>query len=158
MWIVFGHKVTTERVPNGRSVERDCGQCHERTMFYERRSTESIQLYFLNVLKYGERTVMACGACGALYGTDEMGTTRDSALDGITKATQRAGEAALGAARGVFDKARALAREQLGETHDAQPQPPPSADYDDPLKEEDDALEARFRELEKKGGKVRIGD
>jgi hypothetical protein len=38
MWIVLGHKVTTERVPNGIVVERTCASCGERAMFYERRA------------------------------------------------------------------------------------------------------------------------
>ena len=42
-------------------------------MFYERRAMTKLQLYFIDILDYGKRRVMACGACGELYATDELG-------------------------------------------------------------------------------------
>lgn len=73
MWIVVGHRVKTERVAGGARVERECGSCGEEATFYERRVVSTFRLYFVDVFDYGKRRVMACGACGALYETDEHG-------------------------------------------------------------------------------------
>ena len=102
MWLVIGTREKTERVPNGRQVERHCSECGEVAMFYERRAVSTLQLYFLNVVDYRSRIVMACGACGALRSDSE-------------------------------------------ERRPAEPQA-----TDDPLADEDAALEARFKELEKR--------
>jgi hypothetical protein len=104
VWIVIGNRTKTERVPGGVSVERRCPACGEVSTFYERRAVRTFRLYFLDVFDYDEQRVMACGACGTLYATDEHGapsaaTARgwkealDSAADRVGGAVSRAGEA-----------------------------------------------------------------
>jgi hypothetical protein len=159
MWIIFGTKVETERVPNGARAERRCEKCGEVAMFYERRAVSKLQLYFLDVLDYASRRVMACGACGALYGTDEVGAP-DAAfqLPGAAKdAAARVGEAAR-EGWGRLREAGGRALEELGgrPAEGARGPGPDAADATaDPLADDDAALEAKFRELEKK---YRVGD
>ncbi len=73
MWIVFGNGVKTTRVPGGARVERHCEQCGELASFYEKEVTSTFRLYFVDIFDYERHRVMACGCCGACYGTDELG-------------------------------------------------------------------------------------
>lgn len=148
MWVVFGTKVTTERVPNGRRVERHCDKCGELAMFYERRAMTKLQLYFIDILDYGKRRVMACGACGELYATDELGdaTSSDSqAPEWVSDAKATVGKLADAAKVGLGRIREAAARELGSSSRD---EAPPATD--DPLADDDAALEAKFRVLEKK--------
>ena len=114
MWIVLGTKEKSERVPNGRRFESQCQACGEVAMFYERRVNSTLQLYFLDIVDYGSRLVMACGACGTLYAT---GDAAQAQPDMISKATKTAGQIgsaiATGAGRAV-DKVSDAARGLLG--------------------------------------------
>jgi len=125
VWIVIGHRTKTERVPGGVSVERRCPACGEVSTFYERRALRTFRLYFLDVFDYDEQRVMACGACGTLFATDEHGapsraTARgwqealDRAADRVGGAVSRAGEA-LGP---VLDQASDNARELYEDASD----------------------------------------
>ena len=154
MWIVLGTKEKSERVPNGRRFETQCQACGEVAMFYERRATSTLQLYFIDIVDYGSHLVMACGACGTLYATGDAAHAQPNM---ITKASKTAGQIgsaiATGATRAV-DRISGAARDLISGT------PAPSAAakssrddedaYVDPLKEDDDALEARFENLEKR--------
>ncbi|AKU94037.1 hypothetical protein AKJ09_00701 [Labilithrix luteola] len=157
MWVVIGTKEKTERVPGGRQVERHCSECGETAMFYERRATSTLQLYFLNVYEFKSRHVMACGACGALYATDEVSSpadeTKGEGIDAFVATAERVGGALASGATKALNRVQAAAREAFsgGEHLPARAAPP----ADDPLAEDDEALEARFRELERK---IRIAD
>jgi hypothetical protein len=157
MWLVLGTKEKTERVPNGRQVERHCSACGERAMFYERRATSTFQVYFLDVVDYGSRIVMACGACGVLYATDEAGTRERSTLETVTGAAENVGSAIASGATRAFHRVSSVARGALEADAPAPRQAATPEPSDDPLADEDRALEARFEELEKRGARVRIG-
>lgn len=152
MWLVLGTKEKSERVPNGRKFESRCQACGEVAMFYERRMTSTFQLYFLDVVDYGSRLVMACGACGTLYATNDG---ENAQPDMIAKATKTAGEIGTAIASGATQavgKLTGAARNLLG-TGTTPPARSASrgdedAVDDDPLRADDDAMEARFRELE----------
>lgn len=149
MWIVFGNKEKTERVPGGAAVQRHCDQCGETAMFYERKATSVFQIYFIDVVDYGARTVMACGACGALYATDE-----------VSKPSLSPVESTLGSIKTAAKAAQARISSEAAKLMDRPPPAPTTAapaadDFDDPLAEDDRATEARFQELERK---YRIGE
>jgi hypothetical protein len=104
MWVILGNKVETQRVPNGRRVERACTACGETAMFYEREVSKSFRLYFVSVFNYETQRVMACGACGACYATDELGRPlasdtpaedrqKGTIFGGVKDALRRAGNA-----------------------------------------------------------------
>lgn len=97
VWIVIGNRTKTERVPDGLSVERRCPACSEVSTFYERRAIRTFRLYFLDVFDYDEQRVMACGACGTLYATDEHGRPSAETAEGWRQALERAGESVTGA-------------------------------------------------------------
>lgn len=157
MWLVLGTKEKTERVPNGRQVERHCSECHETAMFYERRAISTLQLYFLDVVDYRTRTVMACGACGALYATDDVEAREPTALETFTGAAGQVGSAIASGAQRAIDRVSGVARGALQpEAPDAERRAPQAA-TDDPLADEDAALEERFKELERRAARVRIG-
>jgi hypothetical protein len=159
MWIVFGNELKTERVPNGARVERHCGLCGETAVFYERTAVTKLSLYFIELLEYGKRRVMACGACGALYATDELGAALPSSGAGkVIAAAEQAGTQISTAAKDAFGKLSSAARsglEQLGVGTPAATPPRRQEPVDDPLLSDEEALEAKFRDLEKK---YRIGD
>jgi hypothetical protein len=158
MWLVLGTKEHTERVPNGRQVERLCSECHETAMFYERRATSTIQLYFIDVVDYRSRTVMACGACGALYATDDAEARQATPLEKFTGAAEHVGSSIASGAARAFEKVSDAARGALhSDTPEARRPAPTRTTTDDPLADEDAALEARFEELEKNAARVRIG-
>ncbi len=155
MWIVFGNKRTTERVPNGARVERHCQSCGETSMFYERTSSTKFSLYFIELLEYGKRRVMACGACGELYATDELGdaTQQQSGAERALGAAEKAGAQIGAAAKDAFGKLSAAAKngfDQLRVSEDPAPRPRTTEPSEDPLADEQNELEAKFQDLEKR--------
>lgn len=160
MWLVLGTKEHTERIPNGRQVERLCSECHETAMFYERRATSTIQLYFIDVVDYRSRTVMACGACGALYAADDApnaAARQPTPLEKFTGAAEQVGSSIASGAARAFEKVSNAARGALQSDGPEARRPAPPEATDDPLADEDAALEARFQDLEKRA-RVRIGE
>lgn len=124
VWVIIGQRVQTERVRDGLAVERECTSCGEVATFYERRAVRTFRLYFLDVFDFDKQRVMACGACGALFATDDHGAPSaetaegwrhalSSAAGSLTDAATKAG-AALGPllgragenAREIFEEAR----------------------------------------------------
>lgn len=181
MWIILGNKVQTQRVPGGRKVERQCGSCGETTMFYEREVSKSFRLYFVNIFNYETQRVMACGACGEHYATDELGrpvgevpgdqdTQKGTVLGSVKDALRRAGNA-LQDATGVAVDDDVLQRKRDEEMDAERPAKktimPESKrlaagnddaarsddDFIDPLSEDEDDLNQRFAALEKKMAK-----
>ena len=124
-------------------------------MFYERRAVSTVQLYFLDVADYRSRLVMACGACGALFGTDDKAGQEATALDSFTGAAGQIGSSIMSGARRAFQRVSASAHAAL-EPRPSTPRAPARPEAtDDPLADDDAALEARFAELETRA-RVRI--
>ncbi len=125
-------------------------------MFYERRAVSTVQLYFLDVADYRSRLVMACGACGALFGTDDKAGQEATALDSFTGAAGQIGSSIAAGARRAFQRVSESAHAALG-SRPLPPRTPPAEAQatDDPLADDDAALEARFAELETRA-RVRI--
>jgi hypothetical protein len=150
MWIIFGTKHASKRVPHGAQVARHCEACGEDTTFYEKEVTSTFELYFIDVLDYGTRRVMQCGACGTQYATDELGA-REPGPTFEERLGQGAG--AIGrVAKSVGQELGSLAALAMG-----RPSPyaghrrergaePEALDRDDPALLDD--TERRFRELE----------
>lgn len=171
MWIIFGNKLETERVRGGAVVERHCQHCGETAWFYERVAATKLSLYFVQLIEYGKRRVMACGACNTLYATDELGAPDPGTAEKMLSTAERLGaeigtaakdafgklaEAAQGsgakdafgkltdAAKGSFEHLRAAARDE------ERPLPREASPSDDPLADDEATLERKFRELEKR--------
>lgn len=122
MWLVLGTKEKTERVPNGKQVEHRCSACGEIAMFYERRATSTFQLYFIDVVDFKSRIVMACGACGMLYATDD-GTGREpDALEKVTGVAEQVGARIASGATRAADRLTSAARSAFR----TEPTPSPS--------------------------------
>lgn len=148
MWIVFGSRVKTSRVPGGAKVDRHCEQCDEFATFYEKEVTATFRLYFVDVFDYKRHRVMACGCCGACYATDELGMPTSPSLSegpSVVGYLERAAGAVESGLASLFSEERPAARAPSRE----EKAPPPSEDEIDPL---EDPMEARFRELERKAG------
>jgi hypothetical protein len=171
MWIIAGTKENTRRVPGGAKLERHCPSCGETTMFYEKEMTDTFRLYFIDVYDISKQRVMACGACGAHYATDEVGATSGAGAAARSGAdapvrTETLGDRvergvqSTGARVGSFLERTADSLESgLNELLGGKPRAPfrvkPQApDLDDPLADDplDDPNEAKFRELERKAG------
>jgi hypothetical protein len=148
MWILFGNKMTTERVPNGKRVERHCDSCGETAMFYERVASTKLSLYFIELLEYGKRRVMACGACGELYATDELGAAEVSTPEKVIGAAEKAGAQIGAAAKDAFGKLKSGLDQFRSEQLPPSPREPERELSDDPLAEEENELEKKFRDLE----------
>lgn len=150
MWIVLGTKEKSERVPNGRRFESQCQACGEVAMFYERRATSTLQLYFLDVVDYGTRLVMACGACGTLYATGDAAKAEPNMIAKATKTASNVGSAIAAGATRAVDRLAGAARGLMSDERAAPARRDVESMHDDPLRDDDDALEARFKELEKR--------
>lgn len=166
MWIIVGTRAKTQRIPGGLKLERHCSQCGETTMFYEKEVTDTFRLYFIDVFDVSKQRVMACGACGAHYATDELGgraRVQGESIGGriergVTSAGSRVasfiGEAADSFEAGVGSLLGHGPSPRDGESRRASSRGNEHAHHDDPL--DDDALvdetEAKFRELERKAG------
>jgi hypothetical protein len=118
-------------------------------MFYERVASTKFSLYFIELLEYGKRRVMACGACGELYATDELGPAEVSAPEKVMSAAEKAGAQIGAAAKDAFGKIRSRIDEFRSEELPPTPERRPEA-TDDPLADDENALEAKFRDLEKR--------
>lgn len=129
-------------------------------MFYERHAVSTLQLYFLDVVDYASRTVMACGACGTLYATDEVGARAPTAFETFTGTAEHVGSAIASGLTRAIDRVTDVARGAV-RSAPAVPASPrlavPEA-TDDPLADEDAALEARFKELDTRHARIRISD
>lgn len=122
VWIILGQRTKTERVPGGLAVERQCPSCNEFSTFYERRAVKTFRVYFMDVFDYADQRVMACGACGTLFATDEHGEpsteTKDgwrSAFDDAAKSVGGAVERAGEALAPIWEQAAANARTLFGD-------------------------------------------
>lgn len=160
MWIIFGNELKTERVRHGARVERHCQHCDETTVHYERVAATKLSLYFIELLEYGKRRVMACGACNTLYATDELGQpdAPSTGAERVLAAAEKAGAEISVAAKDAFGKLSAAAKDglnQLSSRSEPARRPEREVPSHDPLADDQDALEAKFRDLEKK---YRIGD
>jgi len=164
MWIVFGSGVKTRRVPGGAKVERQCGNCGELATFYEKEVVSTFRLYFVDVFDYQRHRVMACGCCSACYATDELGlpATRTDEADasrtlgeGTVSAAHRVGGYVNRAADALEVGISSLLPEAGPVLRVAKPPLKEEAPDDDEFDVDEDPLEARFRELERKAG-VRI--
>ncbi len=158
MWVIFGQREKSERVPNGKVVERRCDACGEVAMFYERHVTRSVQLYFFDVFHYGAHRAMACGACGALYATDELGAgdatateQGESVAQTLGSAMRRAGDALresasqwLGRGEGGLQRSDRRAREERPTQGVSGPE------AEEPQYDPDAELNQRFEDLERK--------
>ena len=111
VWVIIGHRTRTERVEGGLAVERECASCGEIATFYERRAVRTFRLYFLDVFDYDKQRVMACGACGALYATDEHGRPDEETAEGW----QSALSSAAGSLTDAANKAGAALKPMLAQ-------------------------------------------
>jgi hypothetical protein len=160
MWIVFGTAEKMTRVPGGAKVERQCDACGEVTTFYEKHVRRTMRLYFVDVFDYARQRVMACGACGTCYATDELGApNREDAegddagtlRHGFERVARRAGELIERSADAVEAGIEALLPSRRDEPSEGS-----EVSHDPPSGDELDPLEARFRELERSEEQRRI--
>ena len=112
VWIVFGTKEASTRVPGGAQLVRHCDACGETVTFYEKDRTSTFRLYFIDVYDYRKNRVMECGACGAHYATDELGA-RDDLPTTIEKKLEQGGQAVGRFASSVGEIGRASCRERV---------------------------------------------
>lgn len=157
VWVIFGTKEVSKRVPGGAQITRTCDSCGERATFYEKDLTSTLRLYFIDVLDYRTTRVMQCGACGACYGTDELGARDESLVSRLEKRLEEGGQVLGRVASTVGDKLTGLAADAVGRPRPPSAPPPREApkrpDKPDDLSDDDiaawDELEAKFRALEK---------
>lgn len=109
VWLVIGHRTRSERVPEGLVIERRCGSCGERATFHERRAIRTFRLYFLDAFDYDTQRVMACGACGTLFATDEHGAPSEETREGWRKALSSLSSAAGSVGSAVSKASDAIA-------------------------------------------------
>ncbi len=163
MWIIIGNRVSSERVPNGKVAQHHCNSCGETAMFYERHIVKTMRLYFIDVFNYKRQRAMACGACGALYATDEFGASADDEADGKSLQAGTIAGHLESAAKTVGDAFREGANELLGRGREAarasrEEQPrareerarEPDLSSVDLRTERERELDRRFEELERK--------
>lgn len=121
VWIVIGQGTKTELVEGGLRVERECASCGEIATFRERKAVKSFRLYMIDVFDFEEQRVMACGACGALFATDELGRPSADTASGwrgaLSSAAAQVGEA-VGKAGEALGPAAQKAGEALGPAWD----------------------------------------
>ena len=119
VWIIIGRRTRTERLEGGLEVERECESCGERAVFYECKTVRTFRLHMIDVFDHETHRVMACGACGALYATDEHGSPEaksaadwrralSSAAEQVSGAVQKAGDALAPAWEQASENAKEL--------------------------------------------------
>jgi hypothetical protein len=158
MWIVFGTKDASRRVPNGAQVTRHCDSCGETSVFYEKDRTSTFRLYFIDVFDYKKSRVMECGACGAHYATDELGSGDVDWATTVERKLHAGGEAIGKFASAVGDKLTDLSAKVVDRPMPRRAEKKPDrekagpdelSDDDKAALEELDDMEMKFRALEK---------
>ena len=114
MWLVLGHRVKTVAVEGGHWQERECPVCGEYAVFYEHRTTRTLRLYFVDVFDYRSQRVMACGACGELYATDEYGGEEEGVGERLGATLSRMEEEAVSALDSISERLSPVV-EEVGE-------------------------------------------
>src|SRR6185295_12405525 len=66
MWLLFHRRAKTQVVPGGRSFIETCPECRRRARFDEVEVTESVGVFFIDVLDDKERKYR-CSACGDVF-------------------------------------------------------------------------------------------
>jgi hypothetical protein len=159
MWIVFGTKEASRRVPNGAQVTRHCDACGETSVFYEKDHTSTFRLYFIDIFDYKKSRVMECGACGAHYATDELGSHEEPWSTTLEKKLHQGGEAIGKFATSVGEKITDLSASLVNRPPPRRVEKTPErarphaadddlSDDDKAALEELDELEMKFRKLE----------
>ena len=154
MWIIYGTRAESRRIPNGAKVTRECGACHEVSTFYEKELTSTLRLYFVDVFDYKKHRVMQCGACGACYATDELSEGDRDVGASIENAFDRGVDAIGRAASTVGDGITNLAAKLVGREPprrrapdvERDDEPDPEVPHEDLA--ELDEMEQKFRKLE----------
>lgn len=114
-WVVLGLKRATERVEGGAQLVRRCDGCHEETTFYEKEIKSTFRLYFIDVFDFNRDRVMACGACGAAFVTDELASKPRplAPTESFEKQLGRGGEA-VGRAAAAFGESVGAVSTEVG--------------------------------------------
>lgn len=100
MWVFVGSGKRLEPVEGGREERRLCQSCGRNAVFYEKRMTRTLSVYFVDLAAFSPKYVMVCGACSAGYAVDDAPsasfaeTQRGTALGALTEAALRAQQAA----------------------------------------------------------------
>lgn len=112
-WVVLGLKRATERVEGGAQLVRRCDGCHEETTFYEKEIKSTFRLYFIDVFDFNRDRVMACGACGAAFVTDELASKPrpQAPTESFEKQLERGGQAVSRAAADFGESMGAVSTE-----------------------------------------------
>ncbi|MEL6188110.1 MAG: hypothetical protein AAFU79_26090 [Myxococcota bacterium] len=115
MWLFLGTGKRYQPVPGGREMQRHCEQCARSTVFYEKKVSRTVSLYFVDLAAFDPRYVMACGACGAAFAVDDrvspdtLGDTQQGTALGVL------GSAAARAQQAVADGDVQRKAEELGD-------------------------------------------
>jgi hypothetical protein len=72
VFVLFGRKAKTRKVPDGRREKRRCPACDATATFVEHEKKSSYSLYFVELFDDSER-VFVCGACGEAMSFDATG-------------------------------------------------------------------------------------
>lgn len=117
VWIRIESLAKGGPIEGGVSLERECGACGEVARFEERRASSSYRRYLLDGVDVEAHRVMACGECGALFATDELGRPSEEAASGWRAVLSQVGEA-VGKAGGALGPAAQKAGEAIGPAWD----------------------------------------
>jgi rubredoxin len=66
MWFLFHHGAKTRAVPGGETFTQTCPECGKRAQFIEVELTESVGVFFVDVVEDASRA-FRCGACGETF-------------------------------------------------------------------------------------------
>lgn len=66
MWLLFHHNAKTKTVAGGESFVETCPECDRRSTFHEVELTESVGMFFVDVVGDRQRA-FRCGACGEVF-------------------------------------------------------------------------------------------
>ncbi len=113
VWIRIESLSRGEPIEGGVSLERECGACGEVARFEERRGSSSYRRYLLDGVDVEAHRVMACGECGALFATDELGRPSEHAASGWRAVLSQVGDV-VGKAGGALGPAAQKAGEAIG--------------------------------------------
>ena len=123
MWLFVGTVKTLDRVIGGKRVERWCETCDASTIFYEKKHTKVLEVYFVKMFAYRPTHVMACGVCDATYLTENLSSPtfrdaqRGTVLGGVAALVERVqssiNDACVRRAEAALRQARGSLREWL---------------------------------------------
>ena len=83
MWLLFHHNAKTRVVKNGRTLVETCPECGKRARFDEVEVSESLGVFFIDVIEDSERK-FRCSVCASVFDLRDQADRQPAAKPAVS--------------------------------------------------------------------------